>query len=55
MNEEKITAIKTGFGGLIYGLTLNEWVAISTIVFFTLQSGLLLPKYWRLIKGKDKS
>lgn len=49
IHDEKMAALKMGGGvaGLtIYGITLNEWVAICTILYFVLQIGLLLPKYW---------
>ena len=37
--------------GSFYGLTLNEWVAMATLFYVALQIGLLLPKYWRLVRG----
>lgn len=48
LHEERITAINTsiGVGGLtLYGLTLNDWVAIVTIAYLVLQIVLLIPKY----------
>jgi hypothetical protein len=40
-----------GAGGvLLYGMTLNEWVAIFTIAYFALQIGLLLPRYYKMIR-----
>jgi len=32
---------------LVYGLTLEQWVGLLTIVVLALQAGLLLAKYWR--------
>lgn len=29
-------------------MTLNEWVALATLVFILMQIGLLIPKYWAL-------
>jgi hypothetical protein len=52
-HEDKIAALKVSVGAgsaAIYGLTLNEWVAIFTIAYLVLQIGLLLPKYYRNIR-----
>lgn len=52
MTEEKLTIAKTTpaiLGATIYGLTLQDWVAVATLVYVALQVGLLMPKYWRLI------
>lgn len=38
--------------GLIAGLTLNDWVALITILYVTLQVGLLLPKYWAMLRRR---
>jgi hypothetical protein len=38
----------------IYGLTLQDWVAIVTIVYVLLQAGLLVPKYWRMMRGRRR-
>ena len=37
--------------GQLLWLTLNEWVAMATLFYVALQIGLLLPKYWRLVRG----
>lgn len=53
MTEEKLAIAKTApaiAGAMIYGLTLQDWVAIVTILYVILQVGLLLPKYWRLFR-----
>lgn len=58
MNEEKLAIAKTApaiAGATIYSLTLQDWVAIVTLVYVALQVGLLLPKYWRLLREWRKS
>lgn len=42
--------IATG-GGLLtlYGFTLNEWVAVVSIVYFLAQIFLLMPKLYRAV------
>lgn len=54
MDEEtRIAAAKMGVaagGVLFYGLTLNEWMAVITIIYVLMQIGLLIPKYWSAIK-----
>lgn len=32
-------------------MTLNEWVAVATLVFIMLQIGLLIPKYYSLYRA----
>jgi len=57
MTEEQVTVVKTApaiIGATIYGLTLQDWVAIATLVYVALQVGLLVPKYWRLLIGWRK-
>ena len=52
MTEEQVAVAKTApaiAGATIYGLTLQDWVAIATLVYVALQAGLLMPKYWRLL------
>lgn len=51
--EEKSAAAKAtiGVGGAVTAhLTLNEWVALITILYLFLQIGLLAPKYWQMFK-----
>lgn len=51
MTEERIALAKTlpaVAGATIYGLTLQDWVAVATLVYVALQAGLLVPKYCRL-------
>jgi hypothetical protein len=53
VTEEKLALAKTApaiAGATIYGLTLQDWVAIVTIAYVVLQAGLLVPKYWRMIR-----
>ena len=33
-----------------YSMTLNEWVALATLIYIALQIGLLVPKYIRLYR-----
>jgi Phage holin T7 family, holin superfamily II len=57
VTEEKIAIAKTApsiLGATLYGLTLQDWVAIVTIAYVILQAGLLVPKYWRMIRGWQK-
>jgi hypothetical protein len=52
MTDEQLAVAKTApaiAGATIYGLTLQDWVAIATLVYIALQVGLLMPKYWRLL------
>lgn len=53
MTEEELAIAKTVpaiAGATIYGLTLQDWVALVTLVYIALQVGLLVPKYWRLFR-----
>jgi hypothetical protein len=57
VTEEKIAIAKTApaiLGATLYGLTFQDWVAIVTIAYVILQVGLLVPKYWRIIRGWQK-
>jgi hypothetical protein len=57
VTEEKLAFAKTAPAMLlaaIYGLTLQDWVAIVTIVYVLLQAGLLVPKYWRMMRGRRR-
>jgi hypothetical protein len=59
-HDTKIDTLKMGAGaaaGVYSYFTLNEWVAIFTILYLLLQIGLLLPKYWQAVSvffSKDK-
>lgn len=59
--EDQVAAAKMAIGAggaAAYGLTLNEWVAIFTIMYLILQIGLLLPKYVQIAKDyfrKDRA
>lgn len=53
MNDEAIAVVKAApavAGATLYSLTLQEWVAIVTIAYVLLQAGLLVPKYWRMVR-----
>lgn len=55
--DEKVAAVKAAVGGggvVVYSLTLNEWVAVATIAYMILQIGLLVPKYYMLIRNWRK-
>lgn len=48
-------AAAAGIGGAVYfGLSLSDWVLVATLMYFAMQCGLLLPKYWDLIRGKRR-
>lgn len=38
-------------GGLIFGVSISEFVQWVTLAFLLLQIGLLIPKYWSFLKG----
>ena len=48
------TTGNTLFGGVMYTLTLNEWVAVATLVYLVLQIILLYPKYRDMFKSRHK-
>lgn len=51
--ETTLAGLKTApaIGGAVAtGLTLNEWVALATLLYVILQVGLLIPKYVDLYK-----
>ncbi len=55
MHEEASVAAKIApaIGGAAWaGLTLNEWVAIATLVYVVAQIGLLVPKYWAILRRR---
>lgn len=57
-HDDKVAIAKMGGGAgltVAYGLTLSDWVAVATIIYFILQIGLLLPKYIAVFFGKDKA
>lgn len=48
--QHKVDALKMGIAGggtAASFLTLNEWVALATLIYVLLQIGLLLPKYFK--------
>lgn len=51
--EDQFAAAKMSIGAggaAASALTLNEWVAICTILYLVLQIGLLLPKYVQIAR-----
>jgi len=38
-------------GVIVYSLTLNEWVAVATIIYVVMQSIILTPKVFKIIGG----
>ena len=54
-HEQKIAGLKMVGGAALTSataITLNEWVAIATLLYFVLQIGLLVPKYIELFKKR---
>ena len=53
INEKIETARVAGAGiGLtLYGITLNEWVAIATLIYLGAQIIILAPKAFKTIKS----
>jgi hypothetical protein len=52
--NENVVALKIGGGTALvglYGMTLNEWVAVLTILYMVAQIGLLVPRYYALVSG----
>ncbi len=49
----KVETVRIGgaaAGVIIYGYTLNEWVAIVTLVYLALQIFILCPKAYKTVK-----
>lgn len=49
MNDDKAALAKMSIAGIaatVAALTLNDWVAVLTILYLVAQLGLLVPKYW---------
>ena len=56
VNEAKITTVNTAVavGGMTYSaLTLNEWVALATLVYIVLQIFFLLFKWAMIFRSKN--
>ncbi|SBV94238.1 hypothetical protein KL86APRO_10487 [uncultured Alphaproteobacteria bacterium] len=52
MQEEITAAAKmapAGIGAIWAGLTLNEWVAVVTILYVLAQTGLLIPRWCAML------
>ena len=43
-DEAKVATTKTAGGAIISGLTLNEWVAVVTLIYFVLQIYFLIRR-----------
>ena len=57
MADGKIEAARIGGGAAlvtIWGMTLNEWVAIITFLYFVLQIIILAPRTFQIIKAAWK-
>lgn len=48
--KDHIKMFITGVLSAVTALTLNQWVAVFTIIYSLLQIGLLIPKYMTLVK-----
>lgn len=51
--NEKIESARiagAGVGLTLYGLTLNEWVAVATLIYLAAQIVILVPKAYRTLK-----
>lgn len=56
--EDQIAAVKISTvagGAAASALTLNDWVAILTILYLLFQMGLLVPKYTQIIRDYFKN
>lgn len=52
---ETVKAAPAVAGAVYTTLTLNEWVALATLIYILLQAGILLHKhYWALQDRKKK-
>lgn len=52
--QGKIEAVRIGTSAsalIIYGLSLNEWVAVGTLIYMGLQILVLLPKAFTILRG----
>jgi hypothetical protein len=54
VRELKIATMKLmpgAAGGILYRLTLEQWVAVVTIIYFVIQIIILLPKLFITVRG----
>lgn len=50
---DAVARVAPAIGGAWYSvMTLNDWVAVVTILYVLLQIGLLLPKYYRFLADR---
>lgn len=55
IQEVRVETIKTVpalAGAAVYGITLNEWVAIATLIYIGLQAAYLIWKWVREAQGR---
>lgn len=55
--NEKIEAARVGVaavGVTAWGLTLNEWVAVATIIYMVIQTFILIPKAYAIVLDNIK-
>ena len=56
-HDVAIGAAKTApavVGAGIFNITLNEWVAVATLAYITIQALILLHKHYYFVKDKSK-
>jgi hypothetical protein len=56
-HETQVAAAKAApaiGGGILTALTLNEWVALATLIYVVLQIGLLIPRYVEIYRRWKK-
>ena len=54
-HEAKIEAVKAvpaPVGFVVYSLTLQEWVAVATLIYIAIQTLILIHKHLHWIKNK---
>lgn len=51
IHQEAVKSTIAVSGAGLSAMTLNEWVALATLIYIVLQIGLLIPKYWKFWKG----
>lgn len=45
--EVQVSVLKAAGGWAVYGITLNEWVAIATFIYMVAQTVVLILRYLR--------
>lgn len=54
VNIETLKAVPAVGGAVAYNLTLNEWVAVATLLYILLQIGYLMWKWRREAKAPKR-